>query len=284
MERKVLGRGLESLIPVDTQSREKVQAIKVSQIKVSRFQPRLNFSEEKIQELARSIQEKGVIQPVLVRPTDQGEYELVAGERRLRAVKQLGLDEIPAIIRRIADADVLETALIENIQREELNPLDEARAYRRLLEEFGLTQDSVATRVGKDKSSISNMLRILNLPENIQNFVSQNLISFGHARALLGVLDEARQFQLCEEIIQKGLSVRQAESMAQGKKAFTRGSRKRTEKQADIHVRDLEERLRRHFGTKVRVLHGRKRGKLVVEYYSLEDLDRILKLVGVEVG
>src|SRR3989338_3195949 len=255
MERKVLGRGLEALIPTDAQNlKERVQTLKVTQIIPSRFQPRLNFSESKIEELARSIQEKGIIQPILVRASGD-QFELIAGERRLRAVKHLGLEEIPAIIRRIADADLLETALIENIQREELNPIEEARAYRRLSDEFGQTQDTIAKRVGKDKSSVSNLLRLLNLPNKIQEHLSNNLISFGHARALLSLLEPKRQMAFCEAIIKRGLSVRQTEFLVSPKQKTK--SKKNIQKDADLKT--LELKLEHALGTRVRVHHGKKR-------------------------
>ena len=278
MDRKVLGRGLEALIPqTPADSKEKVQSLKVEQIQASRFQPRLTFSQEKIQELASSIKEQGVIQPVLVRMVDTDRYELIAGERRFRAVKSLGLAEIPAIVRRVADADVLEMSIIENIQREELNALEEAKAYRRLAQEFGHTQDHIANRVGKDKTSISNLLRILNLPEKIQDYLSSNMISFGHAKALLSVHDEKRQNLLCEKIVQKGLSVRQTEQLTGG------GNRVRSKavrgKARDTEIRSLEERLQQALGTKVRIHHGKKRGRIEIEYYSLDDLDRVLRLL-----
>ncbi len=278
MDRKVLGRGLEALIPqVPADSREKVQSLKIEQIQASRFQPRLTFSEKKSQELARSIQEQGVIQPVLVRMVGIDCYELIAGERRFRAVKSLGLTEIPAIVRRVSDADVLEMSIIENIQREELNALEEAKAYRRLAQEFGHTQDHIANRVGKDKTSVSNLLRILNLPEIIQEYLSNNMISFGHAKALLSIHDEKRQKLLCEKIVKKGLSVRQAEQLTGG------GNRSRskigTHKEQDNELRSIEERLQQTLGTKVRIHHGKKRGKIEIEYYSLDDLDRVLRLL-----
>ena len=276
MEKKVLGRGLEALIPQNQdQFKEKVLLIKTEQIHTSRFQPRLTFSQDKIEELARSIQEQGVIQPVLVRVVDRDRYELIAGERRLRAVKHLGLSEIPAIVRRVADADVLEMSIIENIQREELNALEEAKAYRRLAQEFGHTQDHIANRVGKDKTSISNLLRILNLPENIQDFLSANKITFGHAKALLSIHDEKRQLQICEKIIQKELSVRQAEQMTGGYRSRTKSSRKRQE---NTELKAMEEKLQHALGTKVRIYHGIKRGKIEIEYYSLDDLERLLKI------
>ncbi len=279
MDRKVLGRGLEALIPTEVQgSKERVQTLKIQQIQASKFQPRQTFAKEKIEELAQSIKEKGVIQPVLVRAIEGDRYELIAGERRLRAVQHLGLEEIPAIVRRVADADVLEMAIIENIQREDLNAIEEAKAYRRLSMEFGFTQDAVAERVGKDKSSISNLLRILNLPEKIQEYVTQDLITFGHAKALLAFVDPQKQLQVSEQIIKKGLSVRQIEAMTQ-RKTLRSASRIVTK---DLDVKYLEEKLQHKLGTKVRVIHGKKRGRLEIDYYSLEDLDRVLKILGVQ--
>ncbi len=278
MEKKVLGRGLEALIPQHQESfKEKVLLLKTEQIHASRFQPRLVFSQEKIEELARSIQEKGVIQPILVRTVSDDSYELIAGERRLRAVKHLGLTEIPAIVRRIADADLLETSIIENIQREELNPIEEAKAYRRLAQEFGHTQDHIANRVGKDKTSVSNLLRILNLPEKIQEYISNNIISFGHAKVLLSLSDPKQQMSFSERIIQKNLSVRQFEQITGGLR--TRRVRLSNRREKNTELQAIEEKLQHLLGTKVRIQHGQKRGKIEIDYYSLDDLDRVLKLL-----
>ena len=278
MERKVLGRGLEALIPQEAQGlRERVQMLKVSQVHPSHLQPRVKFPQDKIEELSRSIKEKGVIQPILVRSKGADSYELIAGERRLRAVKHLGIEEIPAIIRRVADSELLEMSIIENIQREELTSLEEAKAYQRLAQEFGLTQDTIAGRVGKDKSSISNLLRLLNLPEKVQDYLAQNLITFGHARALLALSDEKTQMTFCRKIVKKGLSVRQTEILAAHR------SKKRSAKmwaQTDPHLRNLEERLQHHLGTRVRVHAGKKRGRIEIEYYSAEDLGRLLRILG----
>ncbi|HTL70586.1 MAG TPA: ParB/RepB/Spo0J family partition protein [Candidatus Eisenbacteria bacterium] len=277
MERKVLGRGLDSLIPSTPQgSGERVQTLKLEEIQASRFQPRLSFSEEKIAELAQSIKEKGVIQPILVRAVG-GRYELIAGERRWRAAKRLGLAEIPAIVRRVHDADLLEMSIIENIQREELNPLEEAKAYRRLAQEFGFTQDAIADKVGKDKSSVSNLLRILNLPDEAQDYLGKNLISLGHAKALLSLNDPKQQMKFCLRIVQKGLSVRQVESLVIPKRSAGRSAQKLAR---DREILDLEGRLQQHLGTKVRIQHGKKRGVIQIDYYSLEDLDRVLALLG----
>ena len=276
MERK-LGKGLEALIPTTDLPKERVQTLKVEQIQASRFQPRLNFSSQKIEELAKSIQEKGVIQPILVRALENDQYELIAGERRWRAVKHLGLAEIPAIIRRVADADLLEISIIENVQREELNPVDEAKAYRRLAQEFGHSQDHIADKVGKDKTSISNLLRILNLPDEIQEHLSNNLITLGHAKALLSLGDPKRQVRFCQTIIEKGLSVRQMEFLA-SQKTLRRAARHKS----DIpEIKSLEEKLQHVLGTKVRIHQGRKRGRIEIDYYSLEDLSRVLKILGV---
>jgi ParB family chromosome partitioning protein len=278
MERKVLGRGLEALIPTENpSSRERVQMLKTEQVHASRFQPRLNFSQSKIEELAQSIKEKGVIQPILVRSVENDQYELIAGERRLRAVKHLGIAEIPAIIRRVPDADLLEISIVENIQREELNALDEAKAYRRLAQEFGYTQDHIASRVGKDKTSVSNLLRILSLPEKIQQCLSENLITLGHAKALLSLGDTKSQIAFCESIIKKGLSVRQIEQIS-SRRLKTHKAHPRIQ---DNDIKSLEEKLQNHLGTKVRIHHGKKRGKVEIEYYSLEDLERLLKLLGI---
>ena len=280
MDRKVLGRGLDALIPiVDSIPREKVQWIKIEQIFASKYQPRLHFSEEKIEQLASSIKEKGVIQPILVRLTSMDRYELIAGERRLRAAKLLGHSEIPAIVRHVADADLLELSIIENVQREELNSIEEAKAYQRLAQEFGYTQDSIAVKVGKDKSSISNLLRLLNLPDKIQDCLSQNLITFGHARALLALQDSKKQIQLCERIIERGLSVRQVEQVGQ-RRTLRSAGRIRIH---DTDLKHLEEKLQHKLGTKVRIHHGKKRGRIEIEYYSLEDLDRLLRLLDISV-
>ena len=290
MDRRVLGRGLEALIPKNAQaaavpaaeetaSRERVQTIPTSQVFASKYQPRLTFSQEKIEELAGSIREKGVIQPILVRQTENGRYELIAGERRLRAVKHLGHTEIPAIVRRVADADLLEMSIIENIQREELNVLEEAKAYRRLAQEFGHTQERIANRVGKDKTSISNLLRLLNLPDKIQEYLSDNLISFGHAKALLSVHDEKVMAKICERVIEKGLSVRQTEQLTGG--GLRARAKARAPKSHDVELRAMEEKLQHALGTKVRIQHGKKRGKIEIEYYSLDDLERVLKILKV---
>ena len=191
----------------------------------------------------------------------------------------MGLNEIPAIVRRVADADLLELSIIENVQREELNAIEEAKAYQRLATEFGYSQDNIAAKVGKDKSSVSNLLRLLNLPEEVQSFLSRNLITFGHARALISLSDEKRQMDFCSKIIEKGLSVRQVEALISPRHKSKNSSPARTQ---DRDIKALEDKLQQTLGTKVRIRHGKKRGKIEIEYYSLDDLDRVLKAVGVK--
>ena len=279
MEGKALGKGLSALIPkTNTQVKtEVVSYLKTSSIRDNSLQPRTNYSNDKLNELKASIKEKGVLQPILVRKKD-GQHEVVAGERRLRAARALGLEEIPAIIKEVTDQEAFIIALIENIQREELNPIEEAEAYRKLIEEFEYTQEDVAQSVGKDRSTISNLLRILRLPAEIRKSVYDGELSVGHARTLLGVNVLAEQKRLFVLSIKKGLSVRELENLVQSK---TKGGSRRGKPQTtrDHEIIALEEDLQKTLGTKVRVIPQKKRGKIVVEYYSLDDLDRIIRLI-----
>ena len=279
MEGKALGKGLSALIPkTDTQTKtEVVSYLKTSSIRDNSLQPRTNYNDDKLNDLKASIKEKGVLQPILVREKD-GQHEVVAGERRLRAVRALGLEEIPAIIKEVTDQEAFVIALIENIQREELNPIEEAEAYRKLIEEFEYTQEDVAQSVGKDRSTISNLLRILRLPAEIRKSVYDGELSVGHARTLLGVNVLAEQKRLFVLSIKKGLSVRELENLVQSKAkgGFRRGKSQATR---DHEIIALEEDLQKTLGTKVRVIQQKKRGKIVIEYYSLDDLGRIIRLI-----
>jgi len=276
MDRSVLGRGLSALIPEGHQEREKIQNIEIEKIKTSKFQPRQFFSEGRIKELAESIREKGIIQPILVRP--QGDvFEIIAGERRYRAAKLLNLKEVPAIVKQVKDADVLELSLIENIQREELNRMEEARAFSRLAREFSMTHEVISKRVAKDRATISNTLRLLELPEKIQSFLEENSITMGHAKALLSLEKEKDRIRLCKSIMKKGLSVRQTENWVRAKAMKPEGSSRRKK---DVHLSGIEEKLQHQFGTRVKILQGKKRGKIVIEYFSQEDLNRILDIIG----
>jgi len=286
MDKKALGRGLSALIQdkyfspdgvIKNETGEKHETIvylNVSDIKANKYQPRASFGEEKLKELTASIKEKGVVQPVLVRSTAAG-YELIAGERRLRAIKSLGVQKIPAIIRQANDTDALELSLIENIQREELNALEEAYAYKRLSEEFKLTQEDIARAVGKDRSTVTNIIRILSLPKKIQDYLSKNMLTMGHAKALLSLATEKEQAAMGEKAIKRSLSVRELENLINKRRAGPSGRLKAS----DQNVVALQEELQRTFGTRVRIVHGKKRGKIVIEYYSLPDLDRILNII-----
>jgi ParB family chromosome partitioning protein len=274
---KRLGKGLSALIPEKGRTAEiteSVSKIKLDLIHPNKHQPRKAFDENKLKELKDSIREKGIIQPVIVRAVDDA-YELIAGERRFRAVKELGLEEIPAIVKNVNDADSLEISLIENIQREELNPVEEANAYMELIEKFNFSQDEISKAVGKDKSTISNTIRLLTLPKVIQEFISQNLVSMGHAKAILSLVKEKERIRFARRILKKNLSVRQTEELVKQKlqKPVTRKSQK------DENLASLEEQLQHYLGTRVKITHGKKRGKVEIFYYSNEDLARILSLI-----
>lgn len=285
MDNKVLGKGLSALIPggiaagvvsKDTvsDSSKGVAYVNTDLVKDNRLQPRENYAQEKLEELMASIKEKGVLQPILVRRNGDG-YEVVAGERRLRAARALKLSQIPVIIKDVTDRESLVLALVENMQREGLNPVEEAKGFKRLIDDFGFTQDGVAQAVGKDRSTITNLMRLLRLPKTVQALIIDGQISAGHAKALLSFEDARLQEQLAQDIVKKSLSVRQIEAMA--KKRFEEGAKigaKPIQKIRDIEI--LEEELSRKLGTKVIVDDKKGKGKLVIEYYSLTDLDRIL--------
>jgi ParB family chromosome partitioning protein len=282
MERKALGKGLGALIPaiaVDSTIRKKEEIIYVhsEQIKPNPFQPREDFDQQNIEELAQSIKEKGVIQPLLVRRKGDN-YELIAGERRLRAAKSMGLKEIPVIVRDVSDQDSLELALIENIQREELNPIEEAHAYQHLMDKFQVTQEKISEVLGKSRVAITNTLRLLKLPHEIQGEMKKGRISFAHGRALLEIEDLNYQRKLAQDIITKGLSVRELENLI---KSVRPKSIKRNigQGQREPLVAILEEQLQHALATKVRISKRKKRGHINIEFYSPEDLQRIVNVI-----
>lgn len=280
MERKVLGKGLKALIPDEAviKTAQTTALLKLDEISPSKFQPREIIDPEKQRELMLSIKEKGVIQPVIVRPKGDG-YELIAGERRLRAAKELGFSQLPAIIKDVKDDEALEISLIENIQRQDLNPIEEAHAYQRLIDEFSLTQEVASQKVGKDRASVANTLRLLKLPEKIKEEICLGRISMGHAKAILMLETKEAQLELCIKIVKRGLSVREAEYFVRRK--LTGPSRRRLKRRSP-EIQSIEEELRKIFGTKVTITHHQKRGKILIEYYSNEDLDRLLKLFRVK--
>ncbi len=287
-----LGKGLSALIPDKVKSidlsasvaRVSVEGVsfelEVKSISDNRFQPRQAYDESRLDELAASIKEKGLIQPIVVRKAANG-YEVVAGERRLRAARKIGLEKIPVVVRDVSDKEAMVLALVENIQREELNPVEKAETYRRLIDEFGYSQEEVARSVGKDRVTIANLLRLLKLPKEILQGVFEGKISEGHARAILSVESDNAKMLLYLETVQKGFSVREVEERA--KAAVSPGKkdgRKSKLKARDPEVMKLEEELRLALGTKVEVINSRNnKGRVVIEYYSLDDLDRILGVI-----
>lgn len=287
MSKKGLGRGLQALLPTvetnEDHSNEKIVEISLNKIVVNKNQPRHTFDEEKLRELALSIQEHGVVQPVIVRPMESGKYELVAGERRWRACKMTGVEKIPAIIRNLGAKETSEIALIENIQRENLNPIEEGTAYKTLMEEYGLTQEELSRRVGKSRPFIANTVRLLALPPAVKTLLSQGIISAGHARALLAIPRTKEQEEVARRIAQKGLSVRQTEKEI--KAILTEGPKKKpVQVKADPNLADLEDRLKRKYSTKVYIRKGKKSGKIEIEYYGEEELQRLIEvLLGKEI-
>jgi len=277
MTNKALGRGLSALIPekdTSLDNKESVLQIPISQVRTNKYQPRTDFNQDRLNDLINSIREKGVVQPILVRRAEDG-YELIAGERRLRAVKNLGIDKIPAIVKNVADVDMLEISLIENIQREELNPIEEANAFQKLITDFNFTQEKIAKALGKDRTTIANTIRLLGLPKKIQDYISKNAITAGHAKAILALPTESAQLRAADIIIKKGLSVREAEQLTARK---DRGA-KFDAARKDQNITDIENHLQQILGTRVKIFHGKKRGRIQIEYYSNEDLNRVLAII-----
>jgi ParB family transcriptional regulator, chromosome partitioning protein len=275
-----LGRGLGALIPEPEQEETKgLFHCGIEEIHPSRFQPRKHFDESKLQELVDSIKEQGVLEPLLVRKVTEG-YELIAGERRWRAAQKAGLREIPVLVKEMGDRDALVASLIENLQRDDLNPLEEAGAYQRLIEEFGISQEELGIRVGKDRTTVTNTLRLLKLPPEVKEQLLQNRISSGHARAILSLEPREKQRELCGLVVQKGLSVREAEALA---KRWAKPKRASTQEKKggdlESQLNALGDSLRRYLGTKVRVVSRGKQGRIEIEYYSFDDLERIMEII-----
>ena len=280
MESRALGKGLSALIPEKANIEpDSVRFVKTSELKENALQPRTTFNDAKLADLIASIKEKGVLQPILVRKKENG-YEVIAGERRLRAARALEMTEVPVVVKSVDDREALVLALVENIQREELNAIEEAQAFKRLIESFNFTQDTVAQSVGKDRSTVSNALRLLKLPAEIQKSIGDESLSMGHARALLGVEDTAQQKKLFHDTLKNGISVRELENLIKGE-INRSGKRKKViaTRQADPYLAALEEDLQKALGTKVRIQAKQKRGKITIEYYSNADLERITEII-----
>jgi ParB family chromosome partitioning protein len=273
-KRPALGRGLSALIPdapVARPTSDRALEVDVDLLKPNPFQPRLAMDDGKIEELARSIRANGIIQPIVVRKSDSG-YEIIAGERRWRASQRAGLLKVPIVVRDIPEDRLLAAALIENLQREDLNPMEEAQAYRRLADEFHLTQEQIADAVGKDRSSVANIVRLLRLPHEVRENVAAGTIAMGHARAILGLPDEIAQLRIGREVVAKQLSVRETEVLV---KKTLQPAPEREEPQKDVHTRAAEDRLRFALGTPVRIVRKRNGGRIEVDFKSEDELQRI---------
>ena len=280
-KRMALGKGLGALLPEFEQGELKTLLYcGIEEIVPNRSQPRKHFDESKLQELSESIKEKGILEPLIVRRIEQG-YELIVGERRWRAAQKAGLKEVPVLVKEAEGREALELSLIENLQRENLNPVEEAEAFKRLTEEFNVSQGELATRLGKDRTTITNALRLLKLPLEVRNQLLQNRITSGHARAILSLETKEKQKELCSRIIQKGLSVREAEAIAKrwSEKPKKKGPSDQRRGELESQLNGLQDSLRQYLGTKVRITSNGKRGKIEIEYYSNEDLGRIIETI-----
>ena len=276
-----LGKGLGALLPEFGQGEPKALLYcGIEEIIPNRSQPRKLFDESKIQELAESIKEKGILEPLIVRRTDQG-YELIVGERRWRAAQKAGLKEVPVLVKEIEGRESLEISLIENLQREDLNPMEAAEAFKHLIEEFNISQEDLSKRMGKDRTTITNTLRLLKLPLEVRNQLLQNRITSGHARAILSLEHKEKQKELCALIIKKGLSVRQAEAIAKRWSEKPKKSVTPVKKRSDLEsqLTSLQDSLRKYLGTKIHITQKDKKGKIEIEYYSHEDLERIVEAI-----
>lgn len=284
MAKRGLGRGLDALFPSleneialdEREGKEFIHEIKISDIDPSMDQPRKSFKEESIMELAQSIKQYGVVQPIIVKPNGK-RYSLIAGERRWRAARMAGLTKIPAVVKELDGKEAIEIALIENLQREDLNPIEEAMGIRTLIEEYGLTQEMVAERIGKSRPAITNALRLLSLPQKIQEYLIEGRLTSGHGRALLGIQNEEVQMEVAELIIKNDLSVRETERAIQ--RLNDKDKEKKGKNQKPGYIIDIEEKLEESLGTRVVISPGKKKGKIEIEYYSNEDLERIIEKI-----
>lgn len=278
MEKKALGRGLDALLPTIKPAPlpdvPEVQHLSLDAIVPNRYQPRQTFSPQELAELAASLKQSGLLQPVLVRRKGDGMYELISGERRWRAAREAGLATIQAVIRNCSDEESILLALVENLQREDLNPMEMAKAYQRMMNEFGLTQDIIAQRVGCERSSIANIVRLLNLPVEVQQLIETDHLSAGHAKVILGLASPAEQLRVAHLVVARNLSVRETENILASGLSVRKRNTKELRRSA---ISDVEDRLQKRLGTKVSVLNGRRGGKVIIHYFSPAELDGILE-------
>jgi ParB family chromosome partitioning protein len=278
MEKRALGRGLDALLPTikpaPMPELPEVQHLGVDAIVPNRYQPRQNFSPQELVELAASLKQSGLLQPVLVRRKGDGMYELISGERRWRAAREAGMETIQAVVRNCSDEESMLLALVENLQREDLNPMEMARAYQRMMNEFGLTQDIIAQRVGCERSSIANVVRLVNLPMEVQQLIESGRLSAGHAKVILGLASPAEQLRVANLAVARNLSVRETEKIL-ASSVITR--KHNTKELRRSPLLDVEERLQKRLGTKVSVFNGKRGGKVIIHYFSPAELDGILE-------
>ncbi len=275
--KKGLGKGLGALISSAETDNSGICELRINELEPNSDQPRKKFDDEKLNQLSQSIKEHGIVQPIIVKYND-GVYKIVAGERRWRAARIAGLQTVPVLIKDLSSKEIMEIALIENIQREDLNPIEEAEAYEKLIADFKLTQEEISKTVGKSRSAIANSVRLLNLDKKIREMVIENYISSGHARALLAIDDVQRQLEISKEIISKNLNVRETEKLI---KNINKTKEIKT-KSKDEQIIEIEDKLKSLFGTKVELQSNNKKGKIMIEYYSNEELDRILDLLKIK--
>lgn len=280
-----LGKGLSALIPEDMSEQEQEKKgnilIPLNEIRNDNNQPRKAFDSDKIAELTESIKTHGIIQPLILRKSEDGLYIIVAGERRWRAAKLAGLKEVPAIVMDLSEKEVLEISLIENIQRQDLNPIEEALAYKKLLSEFKLTQEDLSKRIGKSRTAITNTMRLMNLDNRVQQYIIEGIISEGHGRALLGIKDEEIQYELSQKVIDENLSVRELERLV---KKIVEGKNKEEKnmvEELNPYYKEIKTQLQNYFGTKVNISNRNNKGKIEIEYYSEDDLQRILDIINI---
>ena len=278
MEKKALGRGLDALLPaikpVSMPELPEVQHLRIDAIVPNRYQPRQSFSPQELAELTASLKQNGLLQPILVRRKGDGIYEIISGERRWRAAKEAGMETIQAVIRNCGDEESVVLALIENIQRADLNPMEMAKTYHRMMNEFGLTQDTIAQRVDCERSSIANIVRLINLPSEIQQLIEANQISMGHAKVILGLHEQSEQLRVAKLVVANVLSVRETEKLVESASVAKKRGTKELQR---TPWSDVEERLQKRLGTKVVIQKGKRGGKIVIHYFSPPELDGILE-------
>ena len=286
MAKSALGKGLSALISarptpirLEAEPGEKIQQVDLSRIVPSPLQPRKDFARDALTELVESIRQHGIIQPLVVRLV-AGQHELIAGERRWRAAQEAGLTQAPVITRVATDLEVLELSLIENLQRADLNPIEEAQAYARLSNEFGMRQEDIAQKVGRSRAAVANSMRLLDLHEQVQTWVTQGLLSVGHAKVLLALKEPEEQRAVAETILRRSATVRATERLVARQLGGTRPRRKRQTVATSATIEDLQNRLQEHLGTRVTMHHGEKRGRIEIEYYGNDDLQRVLNALG----